>query len=310
MRKITTLFLALTVCLTLSAGDFAKPTKILRLYPEGQGVDKGIVENGVAVTLGPLQNNGRKECTHPTPHRWDGIGDDAQIHLYLPKKCNGQMIVSCPGGGYQRCNNEQEGIWLAQWCLKRGIACCVVLYRAPLGKYDKLPLWDVQNAFRYCRHHAAEWGVSKIGIAGFSAGGHLAATASNLWVDDVTRPDFSILFYPVITFGAGTHSGSCERLAGDNACKREYYSMERQVSIRTPETLLVCCEDDPGVPVRHSLLYYEALCASRVPSELHVLTKGGHGFGFAETGQKDDRMDENTRAQLNSILENWLDRHR
>lgn len=300
--------LATSMMTVIASAQLAKPDKVVMLYPEGQGVDKGIVENGVAVTLGPLQDNGSRACTHPTPHRWDGIGDDAQLQLFIPKKCNGLMLVSCPGGGYQRCNNEQEGLWLAEWCLKREIACCVVLYRAPLGKYDRLPLWDVQNAFRYCRHHAEEWGVKKIGIVGFSAGGHLAATASNLWVDEITRPDFSMLFYPVITFGPGTHSGSCSRLAGDNACKQEYYSMERQVSIRTPETFLVCCEDDPGVPVRHSLLYYEALVSSRVPAELHVLQKGGHGFGFAEAGRPDDKMDPGTRAELNYLLERWLEK--
>lgn len=86
--------------------------------------------------------------------------------------------------------------------------------------------------------------------------------------------------------------------------------MEKQVSIRTPETFLVCCQDDTGVFPRHSLLYYEALCTSRVPSEIHVFTKGGHGFGFAETGREDDKLDRETRARLNYLLETWLDRQR
>lgn len=306
MKRI--LFMAVTslCCLNVLADNYAKPDKVVLLYPEGQGMDKGIVENGVPVTLGPLQDNGCRQCTHPTTYRWDQIGDDAQLQLFIPKKCNGKMIVSCPGGGYRRCNIEHEGLGLATWCLKRGIACCIVLYRAPMGKYDKLPLHDVQNAFRYCRHHAAEWGVKTIGIAGFSAGGHLAATASNLWTDEITRPDFALLFYPVISFGRFKHSDSCKRLVGENACKQDYYSMENHVSIRTPETFLVCCEDDPGVPVMNSLLYYKALCSCRIPSEIHVFPKGGHGFGFAETGASNDPMDKETRSRLNMLLESWI----
>ena len=125
------------------------------------------------------------------------------------------MVISCPGGSYYNLSTWNEGVYLAKWMNDRGIACAVVKYRLPNGHW-KVPLQDVQNAFRYCRFHAKEWGVSQIGVIGFSAGGHLASTVSTMYVDAVTKPDFSILIYPVISFSENvTHKGTKDNLIGE-----------------------------------------------------------------------------------------------
>ena len=126
------------------------------------------------------------------------ISNLARFDLYFPKKPNGQMVVVCPGGGYGIVSSYNEGLYVADWMLSKGITVAVVKYRLPNGN-RYIPLTDVQNTFRYCRKHAEEWGVKQIGVMGFSAGGHLAASVTNLWNDDITRPDFSVLIYPVIS---------------------------------------------------------------------------------------------------------------
>ena len=127
------------------------------------------------------------------------VSDLARVDLYFPKKPNGQMVVVCPGGGYVKLSTYGEGQYVADWMLSKGITVAVVKHRLPDGHWN-VPLEDVHNVFRYCRAHAQEWKVNQIGVIGFSAGGHLAARVSNLFVDAATRPDFSILIYPVITF--------------------------------------------------------------------------------------------------------------
>ena len=252
---------ALFAFVQVQAYELVKPDMTLKLYPKGQGVDLGIVENGQAITLGPIEPNGLNGANTVNDRGNVGnIGDDAYIDIYIPKKCNGQMIVVCPGGGYSNCSAANEGSRVADWCTKRGIAVCVVLYRMPNG-HCKLPLRDVQNAFRYCRHHASEWGVKQIGVMGFSAGGHLAASASTLFVDDVTRPDFSVLIYPVITFEELTHGGTRVNLIGPKPSRRDvtYYSLENQVSANTPETILLLSADDGAVNPENSINYYSAM---------------------------------------------------
>ena len=127
------------------------------------------------------------------------VSDLARVDLYFPKKPNGQMIVVCPGGGYVKVSTYGEGQYVADWLLSKGITVAVLKYRIPNGHWN-IPLEDVHNTFRYCRENAEKWKVDQIGVIGFSAGGHLAACASNLYTDAVTRPDFSILTYPVISF--------------------------------------------------------------------------------------------------------------
>lgn len=292
-----------------AAADLPKPALKLRLYPQGQQTDLGIVENGRAVTLGPGVSNGLSgEVTDRGGSRFGNIGDQAWIEIFLPEQCGGQMVVVCPGGGYSYCSYEGEGAWVADWCLRRGIAVCVVLYRMPNG-HGEAPLTDVQNAFRYCRAHAAEWGVRRIGVMGFSAGGHLAAAASTMFTDGVTRPDFSVLVYPVITLeAAATHGGTRSALLGAQATQEqvEAWSPDRRVTAQTPPALLLLSADDRAVPPQNSIGYFEALQRHGVSGEMHIFTSGGHGWGFGtvETTGRDALGDQ--RAVLSAALERWL----
>lgn len=302
---------ALFSFVSVFAYELPKPDIIQKLYPEGQNVDKGIVENGVAITLGPLESNGLTgdNVVNPTSGNISNIGDGAFMEIFLPKNCNGQMIVVCPGGGYSNVSAVNEGTRVADWCLKRGIATCVVEYRMP-NHHSRVPLTDVQNAFRYCRAHAVQWGVKQIGVMGFSAGGHLAASASTLFVDDVTRPDFSILVYPVITFEEFvTHAGTRSWLLPERYSKFDVdrYSLENQVTNKTPETILLLAGDDFAVPPENSIRYFKAMQANRVRGELHIFTRGGHGWGFTTTENAGrDGLGDEQRADFYKILDRWL----
>lgn len=244
------------------------------------------------------------------------ISDLARCDIYFPKKPNGQMIVICPGGGYAIVSSYNEGIYAAAWFLERGITVCVVKYRLPNG-HCTVPHSDIENAFRYCRAHAAEWGVNQIGVMGYSAGGHLAATTSTMWTEQQTRPDFSILIYPVITMEVGlTHKGTREKLITDKAIWKEHisekYSLENQVTRFTPPTFIAHCSDDFVVPVENTLRYYNRLVDNDVQAEMHIWPKGGHGWGFNEDryiGEGKDRFSY-ARQDYYSVLDAWLKRIR
>ena len=237
----------------------------------------------------------------------------ARVDLYFPEKPNGQMVVVCPGGGYSILSTYNEGLYVADWFLSKGITVCVVKYRLPNFNHT-VPYADVANAFRYCRANAESWGVKQIGIIGFSAGGHLAATASNLWTDAVTRPDFSILIYPVITLTPGTtHHGTHKNLLGEkNMVKEKYldrYSLEKQACRFTPPTFLALSSDDATVPVENSLRYYNKLVDVAVPVEMHIWPTGGHGWGFSSEKFKGKGKDKfaYARAEFEASLERWLE---
>lgn len=225
-----------------------------------------------------------------------------QIEVFLPSRQmrTGQAVVIFPGGGYGILAYDWEGRDFAKWLNTQGIVGIVVKYRLPNSKSltdaKEVPLLDAQRAIRLARQHAEEWEIdpAKVGVMGFSAGGHLASTISTQYAHEVdrprdaidalsARPDFSILVYPVITFvNPSIHSGSMKALLGENQTDelKKRFSAELNVTEQTPPTFLVHAGDDTGVPVENSLLYYGALRAKGVPASLHVYPKGGHGFGF------------------------------
>lgn len=210
---------------------------------------------------------------------------------------NGAAVVICPGGGYGNLAVDHEGVQIADWLNKRGVTAFMLRYRHAPKYRHPIPLGDAQRAIRWVRAHADQYGVdpSKIGIWGFSAGGHLASTASTHFdqgkADDAdpveqksSRPDFSILCYPVITLkDPFAHAGSRRNLLGESPAPDliESLSNETQVTAVTPPTFLFHTTADKAVPPENSLLYYGALCKAGVPCELHIYERGPHGVGLA-----------------------------
>ena len=296
------------------AKDKKKSTRPVQITLGPGAKDKQMTAQPVQITLGPGAAN-RTDTTEfywPRDGSLNAVGDSARIVIYFPRQTGpaestptGQMILICPGGGYNELMFRSEGTYAAQALTARGYAIGIICYRMPTGN-GEIPLTDVQNAFRYCRHHAKEWGISQIGIMGMSAGGHLAAMASTRYVDAATRPDFTILFYPVISADPGLiHIGSFRRLTGLSPSQiREAseelgrigtgsqallrYAPDRHVTPDTPPALLFHSIND-GVNPENSLRYYERLTANNVPAELHIFPTGGHGWGFntLETAGRD-----------------------
>lgn len=223
-----------------------------------------------------------------------------------PRRATRQAVVICPGGGYSCTCYGYEGITPAQWFQEQGILALVLRYRMPNGHPD-IPLADATQALRMLRDSAAQWHIdpTQIGILGFSAGGHLAASAATLIGDSTVRPAFSILIYPVITMKTPWgHAGSRDNLLGPNAPEalRERYSLEKQVTRQTSPTFLALTHTDRLVPAMNSVLYYEALAAHGVPAELHIYPTGDHGFAW--------RTDFPYHDELLNSLSRWLSEQR
>lgn len=309
------------------------PTKTVYLYPKGQNIDQGIVEGKKAVTKGPLVSNGLTG-----PEKAEGWGfianvtDSARIDIYLPEKPNGQMVIASPGGSYYNLSSWNEGSYLAKWMNDRGIACAVVKYRLPNGHWQ-VPLQDMQNAFRYCRFHAEEWGVRQIGVIGFSAGGHLASTVETMYVDEVTKPDFAVLIYPVISMTDGiTHKNTKQNLLGKQEAwsdrdgfsftqwyyrriekkdLEDMYDTSNDITPSTPPTFLALSTDDKVVPAANSISFYRALVENKVPVELHIYPRGGHGWGFSDLSSGlDPKLCKDAlgscRPEFSNALARWL----
>jgi acetyl esterase/lipase len=204
----------------------------------------------------------------------------ASYTVHLPAKPNGAAVVICPGGGYGGLVVGGEGHGIARWLNDHGIAGIVLEYRLPAG-HNEVPLLDAQKALTLTRAHAAEWKIDpkKVGIIGFSAGGHLAATAATHFTPE-NRPDFAILIYPVITMSIGTHGGSKKNLLGATPSEElaNFFSNEKQVTKDTPPTFLAHALDDKAVPIENSRLFHQACQAKGVPSKLLELPNGGHGL--------------------------------
>ncbi len=213
---------------------------------------------------------------------------------------NGSAVVICPGGGYGYLAISHEGYDLGKWFAAHGVTGFVLKYRLPSDQIMQNktigPLQDVQRAVRYIRQNASQYNLdpAKIGVMGFSAGGHLASTAATHYGDAVynanegvsARPDFSVLIYPVVSMQKGiTHSGSRNNLLGKNPTQAEVYkySGEYQVTADTPATFIVHATDDASVPVENSINYFLALKNAGVNAEMHLYEDGGHGFGMGRS---------------------------
>jgi len=231
------------------------------------------------------------------------------LSVYLPsKELNTKAaVIICPGGGYGMEAMDHEGYDVAEFLQSKGVAGIVLKYRLPYG-HAELPLQDAQQAMRLVRSYAEEWSIdpSRIGIAGFSAGGHLASTlsthfdtgnstSSNPISKLSCRPDFSILIYPVVTFKEEWgHMGSRENLIGKTNDWKiiQNYCNEMQVSGLTPPAFLALADDDMAVKPRNSIEYYLALKREGIPAELHIFKEGGHGFGMNKKGKPHDQWPE------------------
>lgn len=223
---------------------------------------------------------------------------EATLTIYPAKKPNGQAIIACPGGGYSGVAVTHEGHDMAAWFNTQGITYAVLHYRMPYGKHE-IPLSDAHQAIRYMRKHANEWGIKQLGIMGSSAGGHLASTAATHFTEE-TRPDFQILFYPVVTMTDYTHQGSKNNLLGKNPSEElvKLYSNELQVTEQTPPAFIMHSSDDTAVPVLNSINYYLAMCKYGVSATMHLYPIGGHGWGFNDSFPY--------KSQWTDEMEKWL----
>lgn len=269
--------------------------------------------------------NGSVPNSKPAPNKENAVTKDnvtriskvsvPTLTVYKPVNANGMSVIICPGGGYGILAFDKEGTRVAEEMNKWGITAFVLKYRLPddTTNIDRslAPLQDAQQAVRLVRSKATEWGLKKdkIGIMGFSAGGHLASTAATHFASNAdatnkdtssVRPDFAVLIYPVISFDSTiTHKGSRNNLVGATASAEQIklYSNELQVTAKTPPSFLVHAGDDGAVPVENSIRYYQACIKYKVSAEMHLYTKGGHGFGMNNKTTTDNWMER---------LKNWV----
>ncbi|WP_414534320.1 pectin acetylesterase PaeX [Dickeya chrysanthemi] len=225
-----------------------------------------------------------------------------EITVYVPDNPNGTALLITPGGSYQRVVLDKEGSDLAPYFTQQGYTLFVMTYRMPADGHQEgadAPLADAQRAIRTLRSHAAQWRIDpqRIGIMGFSAGGHVAASLGTRFAQTVypaqdeidhvsARPDFMVLMYPVISMQENiAHAGSRKALMGSHPSEAqiERYSAEKQVSAQTPPTFLVHAIDDPSVSVDNSLVMLSALRENKIPAEIHLFEQGKHGFGIRGT---------------------------
>lgn len=274
--RIQLLLILIFAGTVLSAKD-----RWVKLWPDGAPSDNGMTQpeekfNGV----------------------WVRNVSEAEMFVVCPENArNSAAVIICPGGGYGMEAMDHEGFNIASWLRDKGIAGIVLKYRLPYGHKD-IPSDDLKRAVRLVRSKAEEWGIDpdKVGIAGSSAGGHLASTVGTHFdygdknsFDPIerlsSRPDFMLLLYPVITFKESfTHTGSRVNLIGQTNDWNlvQEFSNELHVTPETPPTFLILADDDDAVPPRNSIEFYMALKENNVPAELHIYQEGGHGFGLRD----------------------------
>lgn len=295
MNRLSLILSALAATLCLRA--FAAPVE-LPIWPNGVGPGSEGMK---------LQQNIFERSPNPKAPNRAVVGvTRPTLTVFAPAKPNGTAIIITPGGAYVHEGIDNEGSDIAPPFNAAGITVFVLQYRLPGeghngsngkdGKARDIPLADAQRAIRYVRAHAAEWGInpSKIGVMGFSAGGHLAASLATKYASTVfapqdavdqlsARPDFLVLIYPLITMAEpGRHKDSREALLGLNPTEQEVfdYSLENKVHKDMPPTFIALAANDGIVaPQTNSLLYQQRLVAQRVPVEMHVFADGWHGFG-------------------------------
>lgn len=252
---------------------------------------------------GPEESSGITEEEANYNNSWITNVTDARMYAYVvPKeKSSGTAVLICPGGGYGGLAAEHEGSQFAVWLNSIGVSAFVLYYRMP-NHHSEIPLTDAQTAIQILRANSKKWNIDKhkIGIAGFSAGGHLASTAGTHFTRK-NRPDFVIVVYPVISM---TGDGTCQNLLGETPSPLllNRFSNELQVTEKTPPTIIFAALDDDVVPVEHSLKFYKALQAKNVSSEIYTYEKGGHGFGMKKQGLEIDKWTDQ--------LEKWMKSNR
>ena len=229
------------------------------------------------------------------------VTPDLTVFLPAPEEANGAAVLICPGGGYGVLAFDHEGNAIAKWLNDNGIAGIILKYRLPSDQImiDKSigPLQDAQEAMRVIRRNAVSWKINpdRVGVIGFSAGGHLASTLSTHYAEKVydvkdntsARPNFSLLIYPVVSFDTLiTHMGTRNNLIGlkPDIKQVQRFSNELQITADTPPAFLVHSADDKTVPVMNSIGYFKELQKNNIPVELHIFQKGGHGYGLSPNG--------------------------
>jgi acetyl esterase/lipase len=296
-------FILLLTAITNKSHSQKKPMEI-NLYPENKipgnlpGPDEETSETGNNTIL-------ISKVRNPT------------LTIFLPskEKANGTAVIICPGGGYSVIAIGHEGYEVAKRFTEMGIAAFVIKYRIPNKKNQRdpsiAPLQDAQQAIITVRKNSTLWNIdpSRIGIMGFSAGGHMASTAGTHFMHPLldtirgvnVRPDFMVLIYPVISADTSIwHKGSFINLLGENASleQRNNFSNEKQVTPETPPTFLVHASDDKAVNPENTIVFYQALLRNKVPAEMHIYQNGGHGFGLHNATTKEDWFES---------CKNWLD---
>jgi acetyl esterase/lipase len=304
MKKGTLIFfMILTYSTTIRAQE------IINLWPEEIPFSTGTITEEEYTDAGHVMNI-----------------QDPTITVYLPEKekATGAAVVICPGGGYRLLAIKHEGHDIARWFNEFGVAGIVVKNRLPTSENitnkSEVAMTDALRAVRMVRSKAKDWGIEadKIGIMGFSAGGHLASTVGthyDLGVLDSkdpiqhysSRPDFMILMYPVINMTDATfmHLGSMRNLLGEQPAREQMirFSNELQVTEDTPPTILIHSTDDKGVPVANSIRFYEALIDHGVSAELHIFNSGGHGYGLGrKDGTSHNFWPENVKRWMHDMV--------
>lgn len=244
----------------LSVAAQAPQNEIIKIWPDG------------------APNNNFAPVSEEDSIEWN-IVNVPVLRVFPAAESSGKVVLMCPGGGYRHIGIQNEGYSFVPWYNRQGIDVAILQYRMPYG-HPEVPLSDVHQSMRILRD---KFHGKLVGIQGFSAGGHLASMAATHYTDSVTRPDFQILYYPVIAVsGEIAHAGSSQRLLGENPTPEQVklYNNHLQVTPDTPQAFILHSSDDTVVPVANSLEYYSALVRNGVPASLHIYPIGGHGWGF------------------------------